>query len=136
MKKQQLRQKYKDKSNRDYHSDLTAYSEWLEDELIKATPKKQTNPIEEREQEFRESLRPFLQTYPRQMLISFFNYWSEKNRSGTKMRFELEKTWEVSRRLVTWANNDKSFNQTKHGNTKENERQSLREEAIRTLTGN
>ena len=43
------------------------------------------------------------------MLRKFFDYWSEMNKSGTKMRFELERTWEVSKRLATWASRDNNF---------------------------
>jgi hypothetical protein len=44
--------------------------------------------------------------YPKEMLAKFFDYWSEPNRSNTKMRFELEKTWSLPRRLKTWADRD------------------------------
>ena len=47
--------------------------------------------------------------YPDRLLTAFCNYWTEKNKSKTKMRFELEKTFEVSRRLATWASRDKEF---------------------------
>ncbi len=50
--------------------------------------------------------------YPSEMLTAFCNYWTEKNKSGTKMRYELEKTFEISKRLATWASRDKSFNKT------------------------
>ena len=43
------------------------------------------------------------------MLNNFVNYWTEKNKSGTKMRFELEKVFEVSKRLATWASRDKTI---------------------------
>ena len=46
--------------------------------------------------------------YPKEMLAKFFDYWSEPNRSNTKMRFELEKTWSLARRLKTWADRDLS----------------------------
>lgn len=32
----------------------------------------------------------------------FISYWSEPNQSKTKMRFEMEKTWDTSRRINTW----------------------------------
>lgn len=68
----------------------------------------------EREKAFENSLVPFVISrggiYHPQMIRAFFNYWTERNKSGTKMRFEFEKTWETSKRLITWANNDKSFN--------------------------
>tara|TARA_R100000654_G_scaffold51220_1_gene77395 strand:- start:368 stop:982 length:615 start_codon:yes stop_codon:yes gene_type:complete len=33
----------------------------------------------------------------------FFDYWTEKNKSKTKMRFELEKTWDTNLRLKRWV---------------------------------
>lgn len=42
---------------------------------------------------------------------NFFYYWSELNKSGTKQRFELQKTWDLKRRLSRWANSN--FNQNK-----------------------
>jgi len=43
--------------------------------------------------------------------IDFINYWTEPNRSNTKMKFELEKTWETKRRLSRWVKmSNKSFN--------------------------
>ncbi|MGL5980221.1 MAG: DUF6291 domain-containing protein, partial [Phocaeicola sp.] len=62
--------------------------------------------LEERRQEFIDSLIPFINTHGRELLRAFYNYWSELNKSGTKMRFELEKTWELSRRLTTWKRNN------------------------------
>ena len=35
--------------------------------------------------------------------------WSEPNRSETKMKFELERTWDVKRRLNTWSNRAKAI---------------------------
>lgn len=64
-----------------------------------------------REKDFENSLIPFVSSrggvYEPTMIRAFFNYWTEKNKSGTKMRFELEKTWETSKRLQTWASRDK-----------------------------
>jgi len=39
----------------------------------------------------------------------FISYWSELNISKTKMKFELEKTWDLKRRLERWSNNSKNF---------------------------
>jgi hypothetical protein len=43
------------------------------------------------------------------MLRAFYDYWSELNKSGAKMRWEMEKTWELSRRLATWAAREPNF---------------------------
>lgn len=40
-------------------------------------------------------------------LTKFVNYWTELNKSGTKQRWELEKVFEVQRRLATWFGNVK-----------------------------
>tara|TARA_R100001443_G_scaffold1056_1_gene4139 strand:+ start:16155 stop:16907 length:753 start_codon:yes stop_codon:yes gene_type:complete len=42
---------------------------------------------------------------------AFIDYWTEPNKSQTKLRFELEKTWDLSRRIKRWASNN--FNKQK-----------------------
>lgn len=39
----------------------------------------------------------------------FIDYWTERNKSGTKQRWEMEKTFEVGRRMAKWLNNIKQF---------------------------
>lgn len=65
--------------------------------------------IEEREIEFKKAILEFKNNYDTELLKSFFNYWSEPNRQKTKMKFELQETFDISRRLITWKNNDKGF---------------------------
>ena len=60
-----------------------------------------------RKDSFYQSLVPYVGKYPKDMIRAFFDYWSELNKSETKMRYELEKTWELSKRLATWANREK-----------------------------
>lgn len=45
-----------------------------------------------------------------QEVRSFKSYWSERNGSGKKRRWELEKTFELNRRLSTWFKNKQRFN--------------------------
>ena len=68
-----------------------------------------------RKEAFYQSLIPFVGLYPKEMIRAFFDYWSEQNKSGTKMRFELEKTWELSKRLATWASREKIPSKTDIG---------------------
>ena len=35
----------------------------------------------------------------------FIDYWTEPNKSNSKMRFELEKTWSLKSRLSRWKKN-------------------------------
>lgn len=49
-------------------------------------------------------------------LKHFTIHWTERNKTGTKMRWEIEKTFEIRRRLVTWFNNKKTnFGRNKGG---------------------
>lgn len=66
--------------------------------------------IEARSQIFKDSLLQYKDKYQVNMLKEFYNYWTEPNQSKSKMRFELEKTWSVERRLETWAKRENSFN--------------------------
>lgn len=46
-------------------------------------------------------------------LQKFLMYWTEPNKSGTKERWQMEKVFEVRRRLATWFGRIQSFNQNK-----------------------
>lgn len=59
---------------------------------------------------FKNSLIPFKNKYQIDLLKNFFEYWTEPNPSKTKMRFELERTWSIERRLTTWSSRQKDFN--------------------------
>lgn len=39
----------------------------------------------------------------------FVSYWTEPNKSGTKQRWELQKTFEVRRRIITWFSKINDF---------------------------
>lgn len=45
----------------------------------------------------------------------FILYWTEPNKSGTKQRWEQQKTFEITRRLTTWFNNSNKFNKQNYG---------------------
>ena len=66
--------------------------------------------LEKREQEFREKCDAFNYEFGVKMVTEFFYYWTEPNKSGTKMRWELEKTWDTKRRLITWQRNNQNWN--------------------------
>lgn len=66
--------------------------------------------IEIRESKFIQECESFIPQYGEATIKDFIRYWTEKNKSKTKMRFEREATWETPRRLITWSNNEKTFN--------------------------
>ena len=47
--------------------------------------------------------------YEESILNGFIDYWTEPNKSNTKMKFELNKTWKTALRLKTWATNQKKW---------------------------
>lgn len=77
--------------------------------------------LERRKEAFTEELRPYVQIYGRDMVNEFWKYWTEPNKSKTKMRFEQERTWDTNLRLQRWANNNlqKNGNNNKNLETKE-----------------
>lgn len=75
----------------------------------KVSKEKLKSDFENRKKQFGISLQPYVQQYGRKLLSDFYNYWTEPNNSHTKFRREMEKTWDVSRRLSTWASRDKNF---------------------------
>ena len=66
-----------------------------------------------RQQEFYKQLTGYLPNYSKEMLRAFYNHWSEPNRSKTKMKCEMEDTWDLKLRLDRWEKNDAKFNKGK-----------------------
>ena len=65
--------------------------------------------IEERKQKFALTLKPFVEKYGREFIKDFYLYWSEPTLDNKKLKFELEKTWSLERRLSTWESNAKKY---------------------------
>ena len=42
----------------------------------------------------------------------FIAYWTEPSKSGRMVKWEMQKTFEIKRRLTTWLNNSNKFNLT------------------------
>ena len=51
------------------------------------------------------------------MLREFYDYWREPNKSKTKMKFELQETWDLKLRLIKWEKNQEKFNKGKKTET-------------------
>ena len=88
-----------------------------------------TNTIDRRKLKFASTIKEYKDSYPDEMRKDFYEYWTEPNKSNTKMRFELEKTWSLSRRLKNWAKNDKNFNNGFTGNNKSSQARTTRQQA-------
>lgn len=92
-------------------------------DLQKKKVSKEDETIERRKQ-FYNSLIPFVDRYGKEMIRQFYDYWSEMNKSKSRMRWEGEKTWELERRLEYWSRRDNSYsrNGTNRNEQREQER--------------
>ncbi|MEG0890195.1 MAG: DUF6291 domain-containing protein [Bacteroides sp.] len=86
-------------ANKDKDKDDNISTKVDEESRKKDSPKVS---LSDRNQKFKDELTSFVEQYGKEMIRAFFDYWSEPNKTNTKMRFELEKTWNLSGRLRTW----------------------------------
>lgn len=76
----------------------------------------QTNPNKnnkkktkkEKEADFSKSLEPFLEEFGGPLLNDFYLYWTEVTKKGN-MRYEEQSAFSLRRRLVTWRNNQRRY---------------------------
>ena len=75
--------------------------------------------IDKRKDKFIEEVNNIIKgkKYTNSETNNFVGFWTETNRSNTKMRFEMQPTFDISRRLGTWVRNNKEW---KIKNKKEN----------------
>jgi hypothetical protein len=84
-----------------------------EDDIRKDNNKKD---LESRKTDFYNQIANFVNDYSKNDLRDFFEYWSEHNENGKKMKFEMQKTFDVSLRLKTWLRNKPNFQKPQNEN--------------------
>ncbi|MCY1719113.1 hypothetical protein OU798_02080 [Prolixibacteraceae bacterium Z1-6] len=77
---------------------------------------KKVKNIEERKKDFAQSLSQYEEKYGRDMLNSFYDYWTEHGDNDKKMRFEKEKSFGLARRLSTWKSNENKYETNRKSN--------------------
>ena len=111
---------YESYQDENFESDKQTTSKRQPEDQLPTKPKKTKEDIksdtDRRRKEFYNSLIPFVQTYGKEMVREFYDYWSEGNKSGSKMRYEQEPTWDLARRLARWSNNEKSYKSKSNDN--------------------
>lgn len=76
---------------------------------------KQNPTLDEKEEQFREEVFSVaLDNYDANMVEDFLDYWTEPNKSQTKMRCEGQKYFDIKRRLRTWNRNQSNWNKAKN----------------------
>lgn len=81
----------------------------------KKTKEEIATATEKRKEKFYQELVPYVATYGKGMIRKFYDYWSETNKSKTRMRCETEKTWDLNLRLQNWARRNKDFGTKQSG---------------------
>ncbi len=79
---------------------------YYQDEVLVSNLLKETKLLEKKKVEFKDTVRPFIDQYGVMMCRAFVQYWGEASKSGKKLRWEMEKTWEVGLRLARWKKNE------------------------------
>lgn len=75
--------------------------------------------IEQRKQEFYNSLLPYLETYGKVLLKEFYDYWTEHGERDRKFRKEKEKSFNIKLRLDKWLKNSIAWKKEKSSVKKE-----------------
>ena len=120
---EQPKRPFADTTNEDTQNSIQISKEVIKERINKNTLSKS--------EKFKSEV--FSYDYPKSMLESFYDYWSEPNKSKTKERWELQPTFEISRRLKTWAKREKSFAPKKNGMSKIDMHLQTHKEALEIL---
>lgn len=59
---------------------------------------------------WKEKIEPFTNLYAPSLLTAFEDHWRAKNGGGKKERWQMEKVFDIERRLKTWQRNDDKWN--------------------------
>lgn len=70
--------------------------------------------LNEKKKSFIDTISPFVEVYGRQVCEDFYKYWCEPNKSKTKLRWELQPTWEIKQRFTRWKKTATTFTPKKN----------------------
>lgn len=123
-KRQKIKDKRKEAANKRWVSEKNIIVPKKEIEIsspnVKTMKVDKEQEMKSRERRFYNELIPFVNTFGREMIREFYDYWSEPNKSHSKMRFEQERTWDLARRLQTWEKRSRNgFSKYNSGSDKQ-----------------
>ena len=91
--------------------------------------KKEKNEKNIREEKFRLAAHTH-KNYSKEMINAFCDYWTESKPNGKKMKFELQQTFDIARRLATWSRNDFNGPKAQTQNTAHNGNNTIFEDSL------
>ena len=76
-----------------------------------------SSKVEALQQAFYDSLNPFRDKYPAEMLEAFSDYWAaplqnpkpSQVKAGILLKYQTQETWSLAGRLRTWAKRDSTY---------------------------
>lgn len=77
--------------------------------LFDAIAKLNSSDIESRKILFKKKLWALFPNEDLNLLKEFSDHWTEHNENGRKMRFEMEKVFNIPKRMATWKKNNKKY---------------------------
>jgi len=84
---------------------------YLQRVMVTLKDKDKEKDIDKRQDKFIDKVNNIIKEkkYSNEETDNFVGFWTERNTSNTKMRFELQQTFDISRRLATWVRNNKEW---------------------------
>ena len=67
---------------------------------------KQIKDINKRYDDFGDDVKSYQSLFDEDSINDFISYWTEPNKSNTKMKYEMQPTWDTKRRIQRWIGND------------------------------
>ena len=64
---------------------------------------KENKEAEERKEVFKNKILNFSNTFSKQHLDGFYDYWSAKNEQTGRLKFEEEKSWNLEAKIKSWV---------------------------------
>jgi len=98
---------------------------YLQRVMVTLKDKDKDKDIDKRQDKFIDKVNAVIKEkkYSNDETNNFVGFWTERNNSNTKMRFELQQTFDIARRLATWVRNNKEWKINKKENNEREEMQ-------------
>lgn len=90
--------------NKDMDKDMDKDKDMNDNKETDAKKDELSLSLSDRKEAFLKELEQYREEYEADMLNDFFEYWTEPNKSQTKMRFEAQKFFKTKSRLNAWKN--------------------------------
>lgn len=66
------------------------------------TPTQEFASLDERREAFRREVAQYAEQYGKDTAAEFYAHWAEVTQDGSKMRWEMERTWSTAGRMAKW----------------------------------